>query len=205
MLDPYLPAVRALVARRVARLGLQPPDREEIVSVAIERLLRTLANEPELKGMPFGAVATTKVADAIIDFLRASRRRVPERLTAPEGFPDIHAPEALLPFEQTVAVGTILRSLRQRERQIVYERHVLELTAGEVASRVDMSVAAVKMTCSRGLRKLRETVARDDVTFAGSPSESGDESRRDIAATQPGDCPSGPRIKVNPILKAASP
>jgi RNA polymerase sigma factor (sigma-70 family) len=175
LLIPYLPGVQALVARRTAWMRVQQRDREEIVSIAIERLLHALAREPELKGAPFGAVATTKVADAIVDFLRARKRHVGERLTAPEDFPDLPAGEASTPVEQAAAADTILSPLRRREREIVYERYVLELDAGEVAGRRDMSTAAVKMTCSRGLRKIRDALQRGDVTFSDPPSESGSE------------------------------
>lgn len=159
LLVPYLPAVESLVASRTRSFALRRCDCEEIACATLERLARDLVREPDLRGASFGAAVARKVKDQIADFLAARARRTRmlyEELTAPHELPEPVAHHESPPFEQAAAVETLLQSLAPHEREIVYERHVLDLSIGQVAARRGIQPDAVKKACHRGMRKARQ-------------------------------------------------
>jgi len=140
-------------------MRLRPCEREEITSAALERVARDLAREPYLRGVSFRAAVIRKVKDQISDFAtaRARRRRLMrEELTSPEGMPEVAACANPTPVEQAAAAEPMLRPLPPREREIVYERYVLDRSIGEVAACRGIQRDAVKKACTRGAGKMRK-------------------------------------------------
>jgi DNA-directed RNA polymerase specialized sigma24 family protein len=176
LLTPYLRALRTLVARRTARMRLQPCDREEIVSGAVERVVRDLLSKPDLGGVPLGAVVAVKVRDQISDFVRGRSARVDEEPTAPGDLPESPVHARPTPVEQAEAAATLLHPLGPCERAIVYERYVLDLSIGDVAASRGIQPDAVKKACTRGARKIREAHdAKSMSTFLAPRPELKDE------------------------------
>lgn len=161
-----LPRVRRLVAARTARMPVQPCDREEIVSDAMVRLVCARERRGE-RDLP--KIAPQNVEWAIADFREASRRNAErERPTAPEEIPETAVEGAEAALERADAIREMLDPLSELEREMIVERYVQDLDAAEVAARHGMTVAAVKMACSRATCKVREAHSRGDGTFAGS-------------------------------------
>lgn len=159
LLVPYVSAVESLVVSRTRSFALRRCDCEEIACATLERLARDLVREPDLRGVSFGAAVARKVKDQIADFLAARSRRtrlLREEPTAPHELPEPIAHHEPPPFEQAAAVEALLQPLAPHEREIVYERHVLDLSIGQVAARRGIQPDAVKKACQRGMRKARE-------------------------------------------------
>lgn len=163
---PEISAVRRLVARRTARLRLQWADREEIVSAVLERLSAARTRYAAEPAASLGAIVAQNVEWAIVDFCRsAARRGERERLTAPECLPEAAAEPVVTRAERAGALDALLGPLTEREREILFERYVLELSAGEVGARHGMRQGAVKMACTRAVGKVRRAEPSEDAAF----------------------------------------
>jgi RNA polymerase sigma factor (sigma-70 family) len=153
--------VRKMVHRRTARLRLQRADREEIVSAVMERLVAARRRGGAHDRVPEAVLVAQNVEWAVADFCRAAMRRAThERLTAPAQMPQPPAPSAAVPLEEREAIGALLEPLSEREKQILFERYALDMAAAEVAERAGVQTGALKVACSRALRRLREAGAR---------------------------------------------
>ena len=64
--------------------------------------------------------------------------------------------------EDTHHVVALLAELPLRERQVVVMRHYAGLPEAEVADLLGVSLGTVKSSASRGLAKLRESLAREE-------------------------------------------
>lgn len=177
---PQLAGVRGMVARRTAHMRLQWLDREEIVSAVMERMVKALARRGGVGAKALGAATAENVDWAIADFCRAGMRRMGrEQLTAPQEIPEPCTQEPPSAAEQADCLASLLRPLKEREREMLFERYVLELDAGEVAARHRMRPEAVTMACTRATRKARAAARRSDVAFQASPSIHTDEGQKD--------------------------
>lgn len=65
--------------------------------------------------------------------------------------------------EDTGSIVALLATLPTRERQVVVMRHYAGLSEAEVADLLDVSVGTVKSSASRGLARLRESLAAQDL------------------------------------------
>ncbi|KGN33633.1 RNA polymerase [Knoellia sinensis KCTC 19936] len=65
--------------------------------------------------------------------------------------------------EDTGHIVRLLNTLPTRERQVVVLRHYVGLPEAEVADLLDVSVGTVKSSGSRGLVRLREALATEDL------------------------------------------
>lgn len=66
--------------------------------------------------------------------------------------------------ERSVMRGTLLRlikSLGEPDSDIIIQKYYYNMNSNEIASRHSMSPEAVRMRCSRALKKLRELLGRE--------------------------------------------
>ena len=113
-----------------------------------------------------------------VDYLRSSvlnlarsqlRRRIAARrrqrelerleLRKPERVPSAEQ-ATLLDLRQRELAGA-LRQLSSRQREVIVLRYYLDLTDGEIARTLDLSIGSVKQHLFRGIRALRRVVEED--------------------------------------------
>ncbi|MHB1860517.1 MAG: RNA polymerase sigma factor, partial [Solirubrobacteraceae bacterium] len=179
LLAPHLRAVATFVFSRAASLALRRCDCEEIAAGAFERIARELGGELDTGGVPIAAIAIRKTKDELSAFLaQRARRWLPptEELTAPEDLPEPAVEPDPTAAEQAAAAVAILRPLGRREREMLYERHVLDLGIGEVAARRGVQPDTVKKATTRGVRKIREAQSEREA-LAARLAQAGDQAR----------------------------
>jgi RNA polymerase sigma-70 factor (sigma-E family) len=91
---------------------------------------------------------------ANIDRWRALRRR-PEVLLDPQDLPMVAAASESLTSEDHLVLLAALRTLPPRQRAIVVLRYLQDLSEGDTAAALGISVGAVKSGAARGLARLR--------------------------------------------------
>lgn len=144
--EHYVPLVRLAVV-----LIDQKESAEEVVQDAF---LATIRRWHQLRD-PSAAQAYLRraVVNGSRDRLRA--RRVRRAAAAPEpGY--IRSPEdQVLMLEEHRALITALRTLPQRQREVLVLRYFSDLTERETAQAVGISVGGVKSSAHRGMAELR--------------------------------------------------
>lgn len=125
------------------------------MSLALTRLASVLPNMHATSEVALISLVNSCVDLAVFDFLRDRvRHRRHQQLTDPAMIPETALHDAS-PQEQAETLAHALAGLNQREREVVVERAVLELTPEEVAARRRMTRRAVDIAYSRALAKLR--------------------------------------------------
>jgi RNA polymerase sigma-70 factor, ECF subfamily len=126
------------------------------------------------------AIAAHKTADA---FRAMGRNRAEPAANLPEG-PTLHAPvleddpeQRLLAGERADQLGALLQLLTPRQRNVLFLRIVVGLSAEETAEQLGSSPGAVRVTQHRALGRLRAVVSRanlkDDGGDEGPPAAAG--------------------------------
>ena len=92
------------------------------------------------------------------EHIDTTRRRRGERLTSVP--PDRGRSDP--PTQDTAWLMAALKTLPDRERQVVVLRHYSDLPESEVADLLGISVGTVKSSASRGLAKLRAALTEGD-------------------------------------------
>ena len=133
-----------------------PVQAEELVQAALERVYvrwrRVSTGDP--------LAYTRKVLlNLHIDDRRRTSREAPADDVPDRGVTD-RGPE------DADHVVRLLAQLRLRERQVVVMRHYAGLPEAEVADLLGISLGTVKSSASRGLAKLRESLAREENSHA---------------------------------------
>jgi RNA polymerase sigma-70 factor (ECF subfamily) len=135
-----------------ARLGGVPwiDDVVQETLLTVHRALHTY--DP---ARPFGpwfyAIASTRLIDAVRRERRITRREAPRD----SGF-DVAAPPAGDQDVDVEAIRAAVRSLPERQRDVIEGLKFRDESVREVASRTNMTISAVKVTAHRGYRTLRK-------------------------------------------------
>ncbi|NNM45873.1 SigE family RNA polymerase sigma factor [Knoellia koreensis] len=133
-----------------------PVQAEELVQAALERVFvrwrRVSSGDP--------LAYTRKVLlNLHIDDRRRASREAPSHDVPDRGVTD-RGPE------DADHVVRLLAALPLRERQVVVMRHYAGLPEADVADLLGISLGTVKSSASRGLAKLRESLAREENSHA---------------------------------------
>ena len=135
-----------------ARLGGVPwiDDVVQETLLTVHRALHTY--DP---ARPFGpwfyAIASTRLIDAVRRERRITRRELPRD----SGF-DVAQPSAADPDIDVEAIRAAVKSLPERQRDVIEGLKYRDESVRDVASRTNMTISAVKVTAHRGYRTLRK-------------------------------------------------
>jgi RNA polymerase sigma-70 factor (TIGR02960 family) len=162
---------------------------EEAEDLVQETFLRAWRGRGRFEGgTGFRAWLYRIATNACLDALRSSRRRVPslhslaevpwlqpypDRLLD-EVAPSEAQPDAVVVDRETIELTflAVIQLLRPRQRAVLLLRDVLGWSAGETASVLDTSVAAVNSALQRARATLRERLpGRPSESSGGEPSE----------------------------------
>jgi RNA polymerase sigma-70 factor, ECF subfamily len=145
--------VKGFVRRRVGDVSWTDDVVQECL-VALHRARHTY--DPT---RPFAPWLFAIAQNRLIDALRVARRQVSRELLQPESAWPVLAER---PQQERNALGADLRrevaSLPEKQRLVIELLKFEELSVREVASRLNMSEANVKVTAHRGYRALRRRV-----------------------------------------------
>ena len=129
-----------------------PVQAEELVQAALEKVYLRWGRVRHGDALAY----TRKcLLNAHIDERRRSARERPSEDLPERGTIDADP-------EDTDHVVALLAELPLRERQVVVMRHYVGLPEAEVADLLGTSVGTVKSSASRGLAKLRDSLAREE-------------------------------------------
>lgn len=150
--DGDLLATATVVRRYVTSIGLDEDDGDDVVQETVSRLLdnRWRIDRRTANGY---AIATARSIVAESRRARALSRRHAPRLVDPVAAPDPFETAALA--EEWSTVSAALTTLPPRDRQLLLEHHVDELSVGELASRHGTSPGAVAAALARARGRLR--------------------------------------------------
>ena len=143
-----------------ARLGSVPwiDDVVQETLLTVHRVLHTY--DP---ARPFGpwfyAIASTRLIDAV----RRERRITQREVSRDAGF-DVAEPSAGDQDIDVEAVRAAVRSLPERQREVIEGLKLRDESVRDVAGRTNMTISAVKVTAHRGYRTLRKLLggSRED-------------------------------------------
>jgi RNA polymerase sigma-70 factor (ECF subfamily) len=159
--DLVLPTVVATL-RRLSRVW-RGPDFDDLVQIALERVVRTIASGQFRGECSLKAWAASIAANAAIDFHRARQR---ERRLFPEGeepcdiesmpATNLGAEQALIARIDAARLQGILGTLEPLDAEIVVLLGAMGFTAGEVARDLGRSQAAIESRMARARARVRQ-------------------------------------------------
>ena len=129
-------------------------EAEDVTQHVFAKLMTTLVKYDD-RGVPFLAWLLRLARNVAIDHLRANR------LTPVEDVIDPDACSAT-DLDHSWTVRTALASLPEEQREVVVLRHVVGLTPGEIADRMDRSESSIHGLHHRGRRALQRELCRLD-------------------------------------------
>ena len=140
--------------RRFARARLGGvPWIDDVVQETLLTVHRALPTYDPAR--PFGpwfyAIASTR----LIDVVRRERRIAQRELPRDAGF-DVAEPSAADPDIDVEAIRAAVRSLPERQRDVIEGLKFRDESVRDVASRTNMTISAVKVTAHRGYQALRK-------------------------------------------------
>jgi RNA polymerase sigma-70 factor (ECF subfamily) len=158
--DLVLPTVLATL-RRLSR-AWSGSDFDDLVQIALERVVRTIASGQFRGECSLKAWAASIAANAAIDFHRARQRE--RRLFAGEDPSDIEsmpattlgAEQALIARIEAGRLQDILGTLKPLDAEIVVLLGAMGFTAGEVARDLGRSQAAIESRMARARARVRQ-------------------------------------------------
>ena len=112
--------------------------------------------------------AKTMVYRAAIDETRRSWRR--ER-SAGDAMPEVAVGDSAGATDERMRLRVALRTVPARQRAAVVLRHYLGLSLEDTAGVLNCTVGTAKSQVSRGLAKLRESLADERIDLSGKPME----------------------------------
>lgn len=157
-------AARLLVAAKLPRiLGLAARmlrDTTEAEDVAQEAFVRVWRNAGSWQ--PGRARFDTWLHTVVLNLCRDRLRR--RREISSDAIPDAadpmpNAESALVEVERADAVRQAIAALPERQREAIVLVHYQELSGGEAAAALDISIEALESLLSRGRRTLRARLA----------------------------------------------
>jgi RNA polymerase sigma-70 factor (ECF subfamily) len=131
-------------------------EAEDVTQHVFAKLMTAIVKYDD-RGLPFFAWLLRMARNVAIDHLRANRLLPTEEVLDPNatGGHD---------FDHAETVREALATLPDEQRQVVLLRHVIGLTPGEIADRMDRSEASVHGLHHRGRRALQRELTRLDST-----------------------------------------
>ncbi|GHO59669.1 RNA polymerase sigma factor [Ktedonobacter robiniae] len=157
----YAPVIFAYLLRQV-------PSREDAEDLLVDIFLATM-EKSALASMDEQRVAAwiwTVARNKVVDYRRRSKYRASIELAKVEDVlyeSEEQAPERMaLKHEERQTLHTLLQELPELQRQIVHLRFGHDLTCGQIATVIDKSEAAVRMTLHRTLKLLRTLYTRNE-------------------------------------------
>lgn len=131
-------------------------EAEDVTQHVFAKLMTTLVKYDD-RGVPFFAWLLRLARNVAIDHLRANRLTPTETVIDP----DLSSGSDL---DRAETVRAALATLPEEQRQVVFLRHVVGLTPGEIAERMGRSESSVHGLHHRGRRALQRELARLDST-----------------------------------------
>ncbi len=131
-------------------------EAEDVTQHVFAKLMTTLVKYDD-RGVPFFAWLVRLARNASIDHLRSNRLTPTEHVIDPDAS---YGGD----FDQAETVRTALASLPNEQRQVVFLRHVVGLTPGEIADRLGRSESSIHGLHHRGRRALQRELTRLDAT-----------------------------------------
>lgn len=151
-----------------AYLLRQVNSREDAEDLLVDIFMAVL-EKSSLASMDEQRVAAwiwTVARNKVVDYRRRSKYRVSIELAKVEDVlyeSEEQAPEHMaLKHEERQTLHTILQELPELQREIVHLRFGHDLTCGQIATVIDKSEAAVRMTLHRTLKLLRTLYTRNE-------------------------------------------
>jgi RNA polymerase sigma-70 factor, ECF subfamily len=129
---------------------------EDVTQHVFAKLMTTLVKYDD-RGVPFFAWLVRLARNAAIDHLRSNRLTPTETVIDPDA---AYGSD----FDQVETVRTALAALPNEQRQVVFLRHVVGLTPGEIADRLGRSESSIHGLHHRGRRALQRELTRLDAT-----------------------------------------
>jgi RNA polymerase sigma-70 factor, ECF subfamily len=131
-------------------------EAEDVTQHVFAKLMTTLVKYDD-RGVPFFAWLLRLARNVAIDHLRANRVTPTETVIDP----DLSSGSDL---DRAETVRAALATLPEEQRQVVFLRHVVGLTPGEIADRMGRSESSIHGLHHRGRRALQRELARLDST-----------------------------------------
>jgi RNA polymerase sigma-70 factor, ECF subfamily len=131
-------------------------EAEDVTQHVFAKLMTTLVKYDD-RGVPFFAWLVRLARNAAIDHLRSNRLTPTEQVIDPNA---TYGGD----FDHAETVRTALASLPNEQRQVVFLRHVVGLTPGEIADRLGRSESSIHGLHHRGRRALQRELTRLDAT-----------------------------------------
>jgi RNA polymerase sigma-70 factor (ECF subfamily) len=131
-------------------------EAEDVTQHVFAKLMTTLVKYDD-RGVPFFAWLLRLARNVAIDHLRANRLTPTETVIDP----DVSAGSDL---DSAEAVRAALATLPEEQRQVVFLRHVVGLSPGEIADRMGRTESSIHGLHHRGRRALQRELARLDST-----------------------------------------
>jgi RNA polymerase sigma-70 factor (ECF subfamily) len=129
-------------------------EAEDVTQHVFAKLITTVAKYDD-RGVPFFAWLLRLARNVAIDHLRANRLTPTETVIDP----DVSSNNEL---DRAETVRAALATLPEEQRQVVFLRHVVGLTPGEIAERMGRSESSIHGLHHRGRRALQRELARLD-------------------------------------------
>jgi RNA polymerase sigma-70 factor, ECF subfamily len=131
-------------------------EAEDVTQHVFAKLMTTLVKYDD-RGVPFFAWLLRLARNVAIDHLRANRLTPTETVIDP----DLTSGSDL---DRAEAVRAALATLPHEQRQVVFLRHVVGLSPGEIADRMGRSEGSIHGLHHRGRRALRRELERTEST-----------------------------------------
>jgi len=165
----HMPLVRSIARRYVGR----GEELDDLVQAGAVGLVRASSRFDPNRGVAFASFATPAVEGEIARHLRArSRRDVPGDAGGTDGAGEPAGDlEPTAESEARLLLAGGLRTLDQRERQVVFLRFNADMTERQIASRVGISQAHVSRLLDGALIKLRTELSGSGQAAAGAGSD----------------------------------
>jgi RNA polymerase sigma-70 factor (ECF subfamily) len=131
-------------------------EAEDVTQHVFAKLITTLVKYDD-RGVPFFAWLLRLARNVAIDHLRANRLTPTETVIDP----DLSSGSDL---DRAETVRAALATLPEEQRQVVFLRHVVGLTPGEIAERMGRTESSIHGLHHRGRRALQRELSRLDST-----------------------------------------
>ena len=131
-------------------------EAEDVTQHVFAKLMTAIVKYDD-RGVPFFAWLLRMARNLAIDQLRSNRLIPTETVIDPDTSTGID-------LDRTETVRTALATLPDEQRQVVILRHVVGLTPGEIAERMDRTEGSIHGLHHRGRRALQRELERLDST-----------------------------------------
>jgi RNA polymerase sigma-70 factor (ECF subfamily) len=129
-------------------------EAEDVTQHVFAKLMTKISSFDD-RGIPFFAWLLRLARNVAIDHLRANRVTPTEEVLSPDSTWDAD-------MERAETVRGALKTLPDEQRKVVFLRHVVGLTPGEIADRMGRTESSIHGLHHRGRHALREELRRLD-------------------------------------------